>query len=122
LACEQVAKDKSKLPEPLRDEAVWKWTQCTLKQDARTKPKTLDATGVHGNGTYLGIYALDGDTLTWCQSKALPSGAAESERPTDFSTKRGDGRTLSVFKRQKETGAKSTDSSPAPATPRPTAG
>ena len=115
LVCEHVAKDKSKLPEDLRAEALWKYTQCTLKQDTRTKPKTLDATGVHGNGTYLGIYALDGDTLTWCQSKALPPGAAASERPTDFSTKRGDGRTLSVYKRQKETGAKSSDSSPVPA-------
>jgi len=102
LSCKTVFKDRAKVIE-LFGEGMEKWTETTLKLDARTKPKTLDSTGVHGNGTYLGIYKLDGDTLTWCQSnKGLPPGAAETERPTEFSTKRGDGRSLIVYKRQEE--------------------
>jgi RNA polymerase sigma factor (sigma-70 family) len=103
LVCKTVFKDRAKVIE-LFGEGMEKWTEGTLKLDARTKPETLDFTGVHGNGTYLGIYKLDGDTLTLCQSKALTPAASESgsERPTDFSTKRGDGRSLTVYKRQEE--------------------
>jgi RNA polymerase sigma factor (sigma-70 family) len=103
LVCKTVFKERAKVIE-LFGKGTEKWTEATLKLDARTKPKTLDSTGVHGNGTYLGIYKLDGDTLTWCQSKALTPAASESgsERPTNFSTKRGDGRSLSIYKRQEE--------------------
>jgi RNA polymerase sigma factor (sigma-70 family) len=104
LVCKTVFKDRAKVIEVF-GQGMEKWTEATLKLDAHTKPKTLDFTGVHGNGTYLGIYQLDSDTLTLCQSnKPLTPAASESgsERPTDFSTKRGDGRILTVYKRQKE--------------------
>jgi RNA polymerase sigma factor (sigma-70 family) len=100
LFCKTVFKDRARVFE-LFGEEMDKWTKTLLKLDARTKPKTLDSTD--GKGTYLGIYKLDGDTLTWCQSeKGLPPGAAETERPTEFSTTPGDGRSLVVYKRQKE--------------------
>jgi RNA polymerase sigma factor (sigma-70 family) len=94
-------------------EEMEKWTEAILKPDARTKPKSLDAVGVrYESGIYLGIYKLDGDTLTWCQSKALTPEVANTgkDRPTDFSTTSGDGRTLMVYKRQKESEPKSKDS------------
>lgn len=96
-------------------EEMEKWTEAILKLNARTKPKSLDAVGVrYESGIYLGIYKLDGDTLTWCQSKALTPEVAKTskDRPTDFSTTSGDGRTLMVYKRQNETEPKSRDSSP----------
>lgn len=96
-------------------EEMEKWTEAILKLDARTKPKSLDAVGVrYESGIYLGIYKLDGDTLTWCQSKALTPEVAKTgkDRPTDFSTISGDGRTLVVYKRQKETEPKKRVSSP----------
>jgi RNA polymerase sigma factor (sigma-70 family) len=116
LVCKTVFKDKTKVIE-LFGEGMEKWTEATLKLGARTKPKTLDCTGVHQNGTYLGIYKLEGDTLTWCQSKALTPEVAETgkDRPTDFSTTSGDGRSLTVYKRQKETEPKSRGFSPVPA-------
>jgi hypothetical protein len=45
--------------------------------------------------TMLGIYDLQGDTLRFCF--ADPG----KERPTNFTTKAGDGRTLSVWKKAK---------------------
>ena len=128
LVCKTIFKDKARLIETFGEELEkWmlradmagespakviegfgedmeKWTEATLKLDARTKPKTLDATGVHHNGTYLGIYKIDGDTPTWCMSKALTPKVAETgkDRPTDFSTTPGDGRSVTVYKRRKE--------------------
>ena len=99
-------------------EEMEKHTQGILKLDVRTKPKTLDVIGVvYETGIYLGIYKLDGNTLTWCMTKALTPDVAKTgnDRPTDFSTTSGDCRTLMVYKRQKETEPKSRDSSPVPA-------
>jgi RNA polymerase sigma factor (sigma-70 family) len=128
LVCKTVFKDKLKVIETFGEEMekllvgegmplakaievfgekMEKETQGILKLDARTKPKTLDVRSVlPGNGTNLGIYQLDGDTLTWCMSKAMTPEVAETskDRPTDFSTTSGDGRTLMVYKRQKEAG------------------
>ena len=62
------------------------------------KPKAIDyqmTDGFTKGKTQLGIYELDGDTFKSCFAKP------GSERPKDFSTKPGDGRTLSVWKRDK---------------------
>jgi uncharacterized protein (TIGR03067 family) len=77
-------------------------TQVFLKAkitiDPSKKPKTIDYQMTEGftkGKTQLGIYEVDGDTFKACFSKP------GAERPTDFTTKPGDGRTLSVWKRDK---------------------
>jgi uncharacterized protein (TIGR03067 family) len=67
--------------------------------DPTKKPKTIDYMMTDGptkGKTQLGIYELDGDTVKFCF--ASPG----KERPTDFTTKEGSGRTLSVWKRAKK--------------------
>ncbi len=67
--------------------------------DATKKPKTIDYAMTEGftkGKTQLGIYELDEDTLKSC------FGGPGDERPTDFTSKPGDHRTLSVWKRRKE--------------------
>jgi uncharacterized protein (TIGR03067 family) len=62
------------------------------------KPKTIDYQMIDGptkGKTQLGIYELEGDTLKSC------FGPAGGERPADYTSKPGDGRTLSVWKRAK---------------------
>jgi uncharacterized protein (TIGR03067 family) len=64
--------------------------------DPTKKPKAIDYTftgGPTAGKTQLGIYELDGDTVKFCFS------APGKDRPADFSTKEGSGRTLSVWKR-----------------------
>ena len=66
--------------------------------DPAKKPKTIDylmTDGFTKGKTQLGIYEIDGDIFRSCFAK--PGG----ERPSDFTSKPGDGRTLSVWKRQK---------------------
>ena len=68
--------------------------------DPSKKPKTIDYEMTEGftkGKKQLGIYELDGDTFKSCFA------GPGAERPTDFSTRPGDRRTLSVWKRQKET-------------------
>jgi uncharacterized protein (TIGR03067 family) len=67
--------------------------------DPAKKPKAIDYTMTGGpteGKTQLGIYELDGDTVKFCFS------APGKDRPTDFTTKEGSGRTLSVWKRAKK--------------------
>ena len=67
--------------------------------DPSKKPKTVDYQVIDGptkGKKHLGIYELEGDTVKFC------FGAHDSERPKDFSSKPGDLRTSSVWKRQKE--------------------
>lgn len=62
-----------------------------------SKPKTIDYQMLGGftkGKKQLGIYELEGDKLKSC------FGAPGAERPADFSTKSGDKRTFSVWKRQ----------------------
>ena len=67
--------------------------------DPTKKPKTIDYTVSEGQTkgkTQLGIYEIDGDTVKFCYS------APGKDRPTDFTTKEGSGRVLSVWKREKK--------------------
>ncbi len=67
--------------------------------DPSKKPKTIDYQMTEGptkGKKQLGIYELDGDRVKFC------FGAAGAERPADFTSKPGDGRTASLWKRQKE--------------------
>ena len=66
--------------------------------DPSKKPKTIDyqmTDGFTKGKKQLGIYEVDGDTFKACFGKP------DAERPTDFTSKPGDGRTLSVWKREK---------------------
>jgi uncharacterized protein (TIGR03067 family) len=66
--------------------------------DPSKAPKTIDYQMTEGftkGKKQLGIYELDGDTFKSCFARP------GAERPTDFTSKPGDGRTLSVWKRQK---------------------
>jgi uncharacterized protein (TIGR03067 family) len=61
--------------------------------DASKKPKTIDVTT---NGLkVLGIYELDGNTYRVC------TGLPGKERPTDFTSPEGSGRTLATWERDK---------------------
>ena len=66
--------------------------------DPSKKPKTIDyqmTDGFTKGKTQLGVYEVDGDIFKSCFGKP------GAERPADFTSKAGDGRTLSVWKREK---------------------
>src|SRR5882762_4701979 len=66
--------------------------------DPSHKPKTIDYEMIDGwtkGKKQLGIYELESDTVKFC------FGGPGAERPTDFTSKPGDRRTLSVWKREK---------------------
>ncbi len=72
-------------------------TKITL--DPSKKPKCIDyqiTGGTNAGKTQLGIYEIDGDTVKFCFS------TPGKDRPTDFATKAGRGRTYSVWKREKK--------------------
>ena len=67
--------------------------------DASKKSKTIDyqmTDGFTKGKKQLGIYEVDGDTFKSCFGKP------GAERPTGFTSKPGDGRTVSVWKREKQ--------------------
>lgn len=67
--------------------------------DPSQTPKRIDyrvTEGANAGKAQLGIYELDGDTVKFCFS--TPGG----DRPTDFTTTAGDGRTSSVWKRNEK--------------------
>ena len=74
------------------------YIQAKITIDPSKKPKTIDyqMTGGFTKGKkQLGIYEVDGDRFRSCFGKP------GAERPTDFTSKPGDGRTLSVWRREK---------------------
>jgi uncharacterized protein (TIGR03067 family) len=69
-----------------------------ISLDPSKTPKTIDYRMIEGptkGKTQLGIYEINGDLFKACFAKP------GVERPADFSSKPGDGRTLSVWKREK---------------------
>lgn len=75
--------------------------QATIAVDPKKTPRTID--NAHESGMYkgkkqYGIYKLEGDKWTVCMTAP---GAAESDRPKDFTTK-GSANVLFVFERIKE--------------------
>ena len=67
--------------------------------DPSKKPKTIDylvSDGPTKGQKLLGIYEIEGDTLKSC------FGAPGAGRPTEFSGKTGQRRTVSVWKRDKK--------------------
>jgi uncharacterized protein (TIGR03067 family) len=72
--------------------------KATIILDPTKTPKTIDyqmTQGFSKGKKQLGIYEVEGNRLKSC------FGAPDAERPTDFTTKPGDGRTASVWKREK---------------------
>ena len=70
-----------------------------FKVDPSKKPKTIDydiTDGPAKGKAMIGIYELKGDDFKACMVMS------DQARPTDFTTKEGDGRTLSVWKRVKK--------------------
>ena len=66
--------------------------------DPSKKPKSIDyqmTDGFTKGKKQLGIYEVDGESFKSCFGKP------GAERPTDFTSQPGDGRTLSVWKREK---------------------
>ena len=71
--------------------------------DPSKKPKTIDYQMIDGptkGKKQLGIYEVTGDTAKFC------FGSPGAERPTDFTSKPGDGRTVSEWKRKKTSAQK----------------
>jgi uncharacterized protein (TIGR03067 family) len=67
--------------------------------DPSKKPKAIDydmTGGPNAGKKQLGIYEVDGDTFKACFAKP------GDDRPTDFTSKPGEGRLLSVWKREKK--------------------
>jgi uncharacterized protein (TIGR03067 family) len=70
--------------------------KATIKVDPSKRPKTIDYVMTDGptkGKTQLGIYEVDGDTFKSCFA------APGADRPTDFTSKPGDRRTSTVWKR-----------------------
>jgi uncharacterized protein (TIGR03067 family) len=72
--------------------------QARLYLDPTKEPKAIDLIALGGAvDAFVGIYRLDGDTLTLC---GYMEPNERTERPTAFATKPGDGRRLIILRRQ----------------------
>jgi uncharacterized protein (TIGR03067 family) len=75
------------------------YIKAKITLDPSKNPKTIDyqmTDGFTKGQKQLGIYEVEGDTFKSCFGKP------GAERPADFTSKPGDGRTLSVWKREKK--------------------
>jgi uncharacterized protein (TIGR03067 family) len=75
---------------------TWVYMRMRFTLLADRSPRAIDYVVVEGTGDgqlQRGIYGLDGDRLTLC---VAPPG---QERPADFSSRKGDGRLLTVWRR-----------------------
>ena len=71
----------------------------TYQLDPAKNPKEFSITD-DKDRTVLGIYKLDGDTLTVCFARPVPG--ANGDRPTEFASQEGTTVVLEVFKREKK--------------------
>ena len=73
----------------------------TYKLDTKKPPFTIDIIEEPGEkASMIGIFKIDGDTLTICISGA--KGAEDAERPTKFESPEGSRTILATFKRAKK--------------------
>ena len=90
--------DKNKVT--IQSKELTKPIEAEFKLDPAKKPAEIDVViKVDSSGLrWSGIYKLEGDTLTICWAQ----NEKDETRPTDFTSKQGDGRVLFVYKRVKE--------------------
>lgn len=60
----------------------------TIKLDATKTPKEIDLVRSPSGQKWMGLYKLDGDTLTLCLAMIEKGKLAEQKRPTDFDAKK----------------------------------
>lgn len=84
----------------MQSKEIAKPIEAEFKLDPAKKPAEIDVViNVDGSGLrWSGIYKLEGDALTICWTQ----NEKQETRPTDFTSKQGDGRVLFVYKRMKE--------------------
>jgi uncharacterized protein (TIGR03067 family) len=73
--------------------------EAAVKLDPTKKPKTMDVAFSEGENkgqTVPGIYEIEGESFRVCHARP------GDERPGEFSAKAGGGRTLVVYKRERE--------------------
>jgi uncharacterized protein (TIGR03067 family) len=96
----EVAGEMSRVVEG--DHVVWKrggtsFAGTTVELDPAADPKAIDVIPDGGKlkgKRVLGIYRLDGDTLTICMA------GPDQDRPHEFAAGKGSGRTLMTFRRE----------------------
>jgi uncharacterized protein (TIGR03067 family) len=68
----------------------------TIRLLPEQNPRAIDYWSKRENQTSFGIYALEGDTFTWCSA-----GGNNKIRPTSFASERGSKQSLMVLRRKK---------------------
>jgi len=84
----------------VKDGANEKPDGASYKLDPKKTPFTIDIDAPGEKASMIGIFKIDGDTLTICISGAR--GAEDAERPTKFESPEGSRTILATFKRAKK--------------------